>query len=130
MPLRSAGSPLSPQASAGRAEPASPVAEGGHYVPASLLPVAPVPLNPIVLDDQIAPDDGLVRRCVLKVYIDARGHVSEVRTESSSFTAAAEQAAIAAFAVARFEPGRVHGVAVNSYLQIELELADPSAPRS
>ncbi|MBL8482927.1 MAG: hypothetical protein JNJ60_12085 [Rhodocyclaceae bacterium] len=96
-----------------------------HYVRASLLAVAPVAQDRIELPDQLAPDDGKLRRCVLTLFIDAGGRVTEVRVDQSNFAPAAVEAAIAAFSAARFSPGRVHGVAVNSYLQIELGLADP-----
>ena len=60
---------------------------------------------------------------VLRLLIGDTGHVDDVAVVSGSPRGVFEQAAIEAFAKARFSPGMAGGVAVKSQITVEVEFA-------
>lgn len=112
-----------PSASAERAladEEAARLARHASYGLASLLDVPPVPLSDIQPEypESAGNQQGTV---VLRLFIGASGDVDElvvVRALPSGFF---EEAALTAFASARFSPGMHHGRAVKSQMAVEVQ---------
>ncbi|MEF8701999.1 MAG: energy transducer TonB [Candidatus Accumulibacter sp. UW26] len=106
------------QASTG--EDAARLARHAGYALAGLLDVPPMPLADILPDypEAAGNQQGSV---VLRLFISDRGEVDElllVRAMPSGFF---EEAALTAFAQARFSPGMRNGRAVKSQLAVEVE---------
>ena len=59
----------------------------------------------------------------LAIFIDEDGTVARVQVTGERLPAAFEQAAVAAFGRARFNPGRIAGTAVKSRMLVEVEFA-------
>lgn len=112
-----------PSASAEHAradEEAARLARHASYGLASLLDVPPVPLSDIQPEypESAGNQQGTV---VLRLFISASGDVDElvvVRALPSGFF---EEAALTAFATARFSPGMHHGRAVKSQMAVEVQ---------
>lgn len=112
-----------PSASAEQAradEEAARLARHASYGLASLLDVPPVPLSDIQPEypESAGNQQGTV---VLRLFISASGDVDElfvVRALPSGFF---EEAALTAFASARFSPGMHHGRAVKSQMAVEVQ---------
>lgn len=112
-----------PAATAGptsSAEESARLARHASYALAGLLDVPPMPLSDIQPDypESAGNQQGTV---VLRLFISASGEVDElfvVRALPSGFF---EEAALTAFAPARFSPGMHHGRAVKSQMVVEVQ---------
>ena len=112
-----------PAAATGRTssdEESARLARHASYALASLLDVPPMPLSDIQPDypESAGNQQGTV---VLRLFISASGEVDElfvVRALPSGFF---EEAALTAFAPARFSPGMHHGRAVKSQMVVEVQ---------
>lgn len=115
-----------PAASAPSGDPAHPAGHGPivlplpRYFPPNELDRKPEAVGEVPL--AYPADMPLVARSrvVLSLLIDERGEVDEVIVEAAEAPTELEQLASRAFAAARFSPGMRDGVAVKSWLRVEV----------
>jgi hypothetical protein len=91
----------------------------------SRLSVLPMMLTSPALDDSL-PVSGRMehRRYVLRLFIDRDGQVVDVLGTSSLNGERILEQLIAAFKSVRFSPAQINGIAVNSQIAIEVDVAD------
>jgi TonB family protein len=100
----------------------------GPYVPDAELERRPYPLAHI--DPQYPATAGEAQyfgRIRMNLYISAAGEVDRVEVVEASVPAAFREAAVAAFAASRWEPGRKGGRRVRSLKAIEVRFEPPKA---
>lgn len=102
------------------AEEAAIQARRATYTPAALLDVRPHPLQEI-LPDYPASAGNQEGTVVLQLFISEQGEVDELLVARATPRGFFEDAALAAFAPARFSPGIRSGLAVKSQLAVEVQ---------
>lgn len=106
--------------------PASGFAAPPRYLPAEELderPLIRMPVHPAFPADAPAASG----RVVLRLLINEAGVVDQALTEQADPPGIFDDAAVDAFASARFTPGRKGGIAVRSSLRIELQFGEGPA---
>jgi TonB family protein len=97
-----------------------------HYFAATWLSVKPYPLRRVDLELPQTKNGveyyGTVR---LRVYINADGEVDRVDATESTVPASFRDDAVKAFSAARWEPGRIWGIRVNSVKRVEIDFEPP-----
>ena len=90
------------------------------FVPPELLTEHPVLLESVHVD---APDSGLVfvGKLRLRLYLDTRGTVHHIESIESTMPEFYVAAAMASFRDQKFFPGRINGVPVKTFTEIEVE---------
>lgn len=106
--------------------PASGFAAPPRYLPAEELDERPLIRTPV---HPRFPADAPVAsgRVVLRLLINEAGAVDKALTEQADPPGVFDDAAVDAFASARFTPGRKNGIAVRSSLRIELQFGEGPA---
>lgn len=114
-PAEARPTPVEPSPQASRTLPPAP-----DYASAATLDPPPRPLSDI---DPDYPKSAGLRQgvVVLRLLIDAAGHVDNVAVVRSAPTGVFDESALAAFGKARFSPGMLLGVAVKSQWTVEVE---------
>jgi hypothetical protein len=98
----------------------------GDFYPRSMLSLAPIPIDMIVIDYPPVSDDKGRYVGEATLFIDESGRVVRMRFEGPSLPAALEEAARSAFTNARFRAGEADGRNVKA--QIRIEVAFDSRP--
>lgn len=100
------------------------------FLPRSALTVPPKPLSDIVIPDVSSEDlkgGSAAVKLVITLFINEQGRVERIRLDTEDAEPALEQAAVRAFAGARFTPGELNGQPVKARMRIEIEI-DPVPP--
>jgi len=110
------------------APPGEPGAQDGiplhGYYPAARLSRMPEGIGIFDIQAPAGGDTGLGGKLTIRVWINAKGGIDNLRVLASGLPADYEQAALAAFENMRFAPGEVNGVPVQSWMDIVIEYAD------
>ena len=94
---------------------------GFDYVPRERLTVVPVPLGAIEVPFPESVAGDITATVRLSLFIDEAGQVKRVRIDDGPMRVPAlEQAALDAFAQAKFKPGQLEGRVVRSLVRIEV----------
>lgn len=107
------------EADAPTALSALPEADDG-YLPRRFLTRAPEPLEPVIISSPVSDAPAGRYAGVLSLFIDEFGRVQQVRVETTALPPEMENAARAAFLMARFTPGEVDAHPVRAKLRIEV----------
>ena len=99
---------------------APPTAAEDEYVDASRLDTRPSPLGEIAIAAPEADGRAAAYQGTLLLFIGPDGTVMRIAVERSDLPPDFEQAARAAFAAARFSPGRIGGRPVGAKLRVEV----------
>ena len=99
---------------------APPTAAEDEYVDASRLDTRPSPLGEIAIAAPEADGRAAAYQGTLLLFIGPDGTVMRIAVERSDLPPDLEQAARAAFAAARFSPGRIGGRPVGAKLRVEV----------
>jgi periplasmic protein TonB len=111
------------QGSANVARPA-PRLPGEAYIPAEELDVRPLIMTHVMPEYPADIISGARGRVVLRLFISADGTLDNVQVAHAEPRGVFDQAAVDAFARARFTPGKKAGEAVPSLLLIEVTFGD------
>lgn len=113
-----------------RAVPEKPAdLPGPAYHLPDALTVRPEPLAPIEPAYPVRSRELARGRIVLRLMINSGGTVDRVLIEESGLGTRFEDAAVSAFAAARFSPGRIGGTPVGSQMRVEVTFESDLAER-
>jgi TonB family protein len=102
---------------------------GPAYHTPDVLTVRPEPLTPIEPAYPFRSREVARGRIVLRLMINSGGTVDRVLIEESELGSRFEDAAVSAFAAARFSPGKIGGTPVGSQMRVEVTFESDLAGR-
>ena len=94
------------------------------YYPVSKLTLMPDAISRFDIKAPVGGDTGLGGKITIRVWINAKGGLDNVRVVANGLPADYAEVALAAFGKLRFSPGQINGVPVPAWADIVIEYAD------